>query len=244
MKAMIFAAGLGTRLRPQTDSMPKALIRVGGRALVDILIEKFVGAGVKEIVVNVHHLGGMVVEHLLTAYGGDGRVRIRISDERDCLLDTGGGLRKAAPLLAGGGPFVVHNVDVLSNVDLKRLYEHGVGKAAGLLVSERSSRRFLLFDDDMRLVGWTCVATGEVRTPFAGLDVKACKRLAFSGIQVFSPGILPYLERMPKCFSIIDFYLSVCKDVPIYGVMQPGFRMLDVGKPSTLQAAESFINNL
>lgn len=241
MKAMIFAAGLGTRLRPLTERMPKALVSVGGRALIDIQIEKLAAAGFDEIVVNVHHFADLVERHLEERYGNNDKIRLRISDERDELLDTGGGLRKAAGMLAGSEPFVAHNVDVLSNADLRALYEEGKGKAAVLLVSNRATQRYLLFDSNNRLVGWTNIATGEVRTPFAATDASKCRRLAFAGIQALSPKLLAYMERMPRKFSLIDFYLSVCAEVPVYGVVQPFFKMLDVGKAETLAAAEVFL---
>lgn len=241
MKAMIFAAGLGTRLRPLTERMPKALVCVGGRALIDIQIEKLAAAGFDEIVVNVHHFADLVEQHLREHYINNKSVKLYISDERDELLDTGGGLRKAARMLAGSESFVAHNVDVLSNADLRALYEEGKGKAAALLVSNRATQRYLLFDSDNKLVGWTNIATGEVRTPFARLDVSGCRRLAFAGIQALSPKLLPYMERMPRKFSLIDFYLSICAEVPVYGVVQPFFKMLDVGKPERLAAAEVFL---
>lgn len=237
---MIFAAGLGTRLRPLTEKMPKALVPVGGKPLVDIQIEKLAAAGFNEIVVNVHHFADLVERHLKEHYSGDERVRLRISDERDELLDTGGGLRKAAPMLAGGEPFVAHNVDILSNADLRELYIKGKSRGAALLVSERVTQRYLLFNADDRLVGWTNIATGEVRTPFAQLELSGCKRRAFAGIQVLSPNLFPYMEKMPRKFSVIDFYLAICADIPVYGVEQAGFKMIDVGKAETLAAAAIF----
>ena len=172
---MIFAAGLGTRLKPLTDTMPKALVPVGGKPLLEILIRKLVASGFTEIVINVHHFADQIIrfveEH--DAFGAD----VRFSDESGKLLETGGGIKKAIPLLLESGvaerPFLVHNVDILSNVDLRDFYRHGVGAAALLLVSERQTQRYLLFDEEKRLVGWTNVKTGEVKSPYKGL--KRCR---------------------------------------------------------------------
>ena len=194
MKAMIFAAGLGTRLKPLTDTMPKALVPVGGKPLLEILIRKLVASGFTEIVINVHHFADQIIrfveEH--DAFGAD----IRFSDESGKLLETGGGIKKAIPLLLESGvterPFLVHNVDILSNVDLQDFYRHGAGAAALLLVSERQTQRYLLFDEENRLVGWTNVKTGEVKSPYKGLDVEACRKYAEMGIKGFK---VDFLDR-------------------------------------------------
>lgn len=243
MKAMIFAAGLGTRLKPLTDTMPKALVPVGGRPLLERLMRKLVAAGFTDIVINVHHFSGQIVR-FVEEHDGFG-ARVRFSDESARLLDTGGGIRKAVPLLLDGGghdaPFLVHNVDILSNVDLAGFYRQGAGKAACLLVSQRDTQRYLLFDDAGRLVGWTNAATGEVKSPYPALDVDACRKYAFAGVHLFSPRLFPYFDKWPERFSVIDFYLSVCGKEPVYACPCPGLKILDVGKQDSLARAEAFL---
>ncbi len=242
MQAMIFAAGLGTRLKPLTDTMPKALVRVGGRPLLEHVINRLKAAGAERIVVNVHHFASQVIDYLAShdsCFGLD----IRVSDESDKLLDTGGGIKKAAGLFAADSPILIHNVDILSNVDLEWLYAGHCDNGATLLVSERKTKRYLLFDDAMRLVGWTNIETGEVRSPYAGLDVKSCRMFAFSGIHVFSPCLFPLMDTFPDKFGIIDFYLSVCDKVVIKGLVKPDLRLLDVGKLDTLAEAERFLES-
>lgn len=239
MQAMIFAAGLGTRLKPLTDTMPKALVRVDGIPLIEHVAEKMKCAGVERIVVNVHHFAGQVISFLHD--NGNFGMDIRISDESDMLLDTGGGIKKALPMFIPDEPVLIHNVDILSNVDLRWLYEKHDGADATLLVSRRATKRYLLFDDDMRLVGWTNVETGEVKSPYPGLDVSDCRMFAFSGIHVFSPRLFPLMDGFPEKFGIIDFYLRVCDTVVIRGCVKEDLKLLDVGKLDTLATAEKFL---
>ena len=240
-KAMIFAAGLGTRLRPLTDNMPKALVPVCGRPLIDIVIGKLVSSGYDDIVVNVHHFAGMIEEHLgLLRLEG---VKISISDERDLLRDTGGGIMHAEPLL-GDGRFLVHNVDILSDIDMRQ-FEASVrpDALATLAVSERKTSRYLLFDDDMRLAGWTNTATGEIRSPYPDLDAQACRKYAFSGIHILSHDVFRLFRTagFGEKFSIIDFYLRVAAAYPVYGVVPESSRLLDVGKRESLLLAGDFL---
>lgn len=239
MQAMIFAAGLGTRLKPLTDTMPKALVRVDGIPLIEHVAEKMKCAGVERIVVNVHHFAGQVISFLHD--NGNFGMDIRISDESDMLLDTGGGIKKALPMFIPDEPVLIHNVDILSNVDLRWLYEKHDGADATLLVSRRVTKRYLLFADDMRLVGWTNVETGEVKSPYPGLDVSDCRMFAFSGIHVFSTRLFPLMDGFPEKFGIIDFYLRVCDTVVIRGCVKEDLKLLDVGKLDTLAAAEKFL---
>ena len=240
MKTMIFAAGLGTRLKPMTDTMPKALVPVGGRPLLQILLEKLARHGCTEAVINVHHFADMIEEWCASHHTD---ISIRFSDERAELLETGGGIRHAMPMLSGGR-FLIHNVDILSNADLARFYAEGEGKAATLLVSERKTQRYLLFDESMRLVGWINEATGQVKSPYPDLQPDKCRRYAFSGIHQIDPVLFPRFEGWPAKFSIIDFYLSICRDVPVYGYVQKGFRLMDVGKLDTLAQAEVFLEEI
>ena len=175
MKAMIFAAGLGTRLKPITDTMPKALVPVGGEPLLHHVICKLRDAGYTHLVVNVHHFAGQIREYLATHDFG---VSIAISDESAQLLETGGGIAHAAPLLLPcEDPILIHNVDILSNLDLAWFRSEVRPSALStLLVSERETSRYLLFGEDMRLMGWTNVTTGEVRSPFPAEALAACRR--------------------------------------------------------------------
>ncbi len=237
-KAMVFAAGLGTRLKPLTDTMPKALVPLNGRPLLEILTSKLNRAGFDEIVVNIHHFAEQIRQWAQDRKG------IQLSDETDSLLETGGGIRHAAPLLQDANRFLIHNVDILSNVDLKAFWDAGSDVDAMLLVSERQTQRYLLFNDDMRLVGWTNVATGEVKTPYEDLDISRCRRLAFAGIHQMHTTLIDKMQGWPDKFSVIEFYLSVCKECDIRGYVQSDFKMMDVGKLDTLAQAEAFAKEL
>ena len=164
---MIFAAGLGTRLKPITDRMPKALVPVGGQPLLWHVIQKLRAAGFERIVINVHHFADQIIDYIEANqnFGLD----IRISDERVALLDTGGGIKHALPLFDPSMPILIHNVDILSNVDLAALYQATLESQADalLLVSQRQTKRYLLFADDDRLCGWTNIETGEVKGPLS-----------------------------------------------------------------------------
>lgn len=252
-QAMIFAAGLGTRLKPLTDTMPKALVRVGGQPLLWHVIQKLKAAGYERIVVNVHHFAQQIVDYL--AANDNFGLDIRISDETDGLLETGGGIKKALPLFDPTEPILIHNVDILSNLDLTGGLSPvcEAGEAHGdcplcesnpdalLLVSQRKTKRYLLFDDEMILDGWTNIETGEVRSPYKGLDPSDCKRLAFSGIHMIWPRVYPLFDQMPERFGIIDFYLKYCQQCTFLGYEQKDLRLLDVGKLETLEQAEQFL---
>ena len=245
MEALIFAAGLGTRLKPLTDTMLKALVPVSGEPLLARVMHKLVAAGYDDIVINVHHFADMIRDYV--AAQDNFGVKVSFSDETDLLRETGGGIRHAAPLLAGDEPFLVHNVDILSNLDIPRFFAETREEALStLVVSERKTSRYLLFDEGMRLVGWTDVRTGEVRSPFPGLDPGRCRALAFAGIHCLSDRVFRVMddEGFEGRFSIIDFYLAVAARYPIYGYVPEGFRMLDVGKAASLEAAEGFVREL
>lgn len=240
MQAMVFAAGLGTRLKPLTDRMPKALVEVAGKPLLWHVLKRLEQAGASRVVVNVHHFAGQIISYLKEhSFALD----LHVSDESSLLLDTGGGLKKASALFQTDRPVLIHNVDILSNVDLTGFYQKAEGRTA-LLVSSRPSSRQLLFDVDMRLVGWTNLLTGEVKSPYPDLDPDQCRRYAFSGIHAFSPTLFPYMQSWPDRFGIIDFYLSVCHQVEIKGVVKEDLRLMDVGKLDTLKAAEEFLHSL
>lgn len=239
---MIFAAGLGSRLKPLTDNMPKALVPVAGKPMLEHVILKLKEAGFDQIVINIHNLGQQIID-FLQANNNFG-VKIYISDERDYLLDTGGGIKKAALFLQGDEPFLVHNVDILSNVDLKQLYQQHVNNnaLATLLVSQRQTSRYLLFNQENKLCGWRNHATGEVKSFYPYFDPQQYTEYAFGGIHVMSPKILDWMEEWTGKFSIIQFYLSICARTDIRAFPSSNLRLLDIGKPETLAEAERFLH--
>ena len=241
---MIFAAGLGTRLKPLTDSIPKALVPIGGKPLLQHIIEKLSASGFDEIVINVHHFSAQIIQFLQknNHFG----VHIDISDESGKLLDTGGGIRKAAAFLKGNAPFLVHNVDILSNADLKELYNDHVQREdmVTLLVSQRKTNRYLLFDEQNRLKGWINESTGEVKSPYPDFSPEKHQRFAFAGIQVISPEIFDWMKNRADKFSIIDFYLSIAADVKIKWYPVDNLEMIDVGKIDSLKEAEEFVTDV
>lgn len=230
-QAMVFAAGLGTRLKPLTDTMPKALVPVAGKPLLWHVIQKLKAAGYERIVVNVHHLAQQIVDYLHdnSNFGLD----ILISDESDKLLETGGGIKKALPLFDPTEPILIHNVDILSNLNLAELH----ADAPLLVVSERKTKRYLQFDDAMRLIGWKNIETGELKG-------REGRSLAFSGIHVLHPSLIPLMDEWPDRFPIMDFYLKVCAGHLIKGYEAHDLRLLDVGKLNTLEEANEFITQL
>ena len=236
---MIFAAGLGTRLRPLTDKIPKALVPIGGKPLLEHIIEKLKSSGFDEIIVNVHHFPEQIIDFLNSK--NNFNIRVEISDESDLLLDTGGGIRKAAHFFDDNKPFLVHNVDILSNIDLSELYSAHLQKntLATLAVSQRNTARYLLFDKELRLQGWKNIQTGETR-PEGKILPENLSPLAFAGIQVLSPQVFQLMKNFPSKFSIIDFYLQNLEG-NISGFVPNDFRMIDVGKQDTLLQAEEFV---
>ena len=241
MKAMILAAGLGTRLRPLTNDRPKALVEIAGHTLLEITIARLRQFGVTEIIINTHHFAGLVTEYL-KAKNNFG-MRIEISQE-DMLLDTGGGLKKAAWFFREGGaspPFILHNVDVLSNIDLKGMVEaHTASDSlATLAVQQRDSSRYLLFDEQMQLCGRQFVREDrtEVVRPKPNLQA-----LAFSGIHIISPRLLGMISE-EGVFSIMETYLRLAgsteNDGRITAYRTDGAYWRDLGKrESVAQAAQ------
>lgn len=232
MKAMLFAAGLGTRLKPFTDKHPKALAEVNGKTLLEHNIRYLQRFGIEDVIVNVHHFADQI-EQVLNDNNGFGSW-VTISDERNEVLETGGGLKKAAPYFEHEDNFVVMNVDVLTNLDLNKMIEaHTTSDAmATLAVMKRASSRQLLFDEYLMLCGWTNNNTGEQKIVREVLEMQP---LAFSGIQVLSNRMLdiPFKGK----FSIIDLYLHNARENIIRGYNHTGNIFIDVGKPESLEKA-------
>ncbi len=239
MKAMIFAAGKGTRLYPVTQDKPKALVDINGVTMLENAIRYLVRYGFNELIINVHHFADQVISFLEENNFFD--VHIEISEERDKLLDTGGGLKKASWFFEEQQPFLVYNVDILTNLNLNHLlefHEENEGLAT-LAVRNRTSSRYLLFDDRQRLIGREDVKNKQKtllrETP------KQHKR-AFSGIHVIDPSIINYFPAEEK-FSIIDAYLGIAKQQSIYGFFEDQSYWFDIGDPEKLENARGFMGS-
>ena len=257
MKAMIFAAGLGTRLKPLTDTLPKALVPLAGKTLLQWQIEKLKAAGIRDIVVNIHHFPDMIINYLRD--NDNFGCNIQVSDERDMLLETGGGLRKAEALLgsevqefrSSEEGILICNVDILSNIDIPTLLQaYNPDEMGVVVVSERETQRYLLFNKENRLCGWTNIATGEVRGPISNTQypISNTQKLAFSGMQVLNPRIFDCMDEVVKQkgekFSLIDLYLSIAEKEILRAYIPENYHMMDVGKINQLSEAESFASTL
>lgn len=232
---MILAAGRGTRLRPLTNYQPKALVKVAGVPLLELVIRQLIRHGCTDIIVNVHHFGEQIIQFLKKKehFG----INIAISDEQDQLLETGGGLKKAAAFFDDGRPFLLCNTDILSDLDLRAFYQsHCQSEAiATLAVQWRETSRYLIFNQDLVLNGWANVKTGEIKLPqHTG---SAWQMQAFCGLHVIDPRLFAYLtEEGP--FSIIDTYLKACATERIMAYRADGQQWVDVGRQSSLATAE------
>lgn len=246
MKALVFAAGLGTRLKPFTLHAPKALYPLCSRPLLYWTVLKLKRSGLIDgITVNVHHFATMIEEYLASedflsmSQGLD----VSVSDESGCLLETGGGMLFAEKHLSGG-PFMMHNSDIVSNADLPALAAaHDCGCMATLLVSERESSRYLLFDSGKYLCGWYNASTGEVRSPLGKIDPRDFRMLAFSGIHTASPGIFDCARDLGFSgkFSIVDLYVSACASYRIKAFVQENLVLADAGRPDNMRKAEQIV---
>jgi NDP-sugar pyrophosphorylase family protein len=235
MKAMILSAVLGTRMRPFTDKKPKALIEIAGRPLLEIVITNLIKSGFDEIIINVHHFADQIIE--LLNLKNNFNIRIDISDERNELLDTGGGLKKASWFFDDGKPFLVHNVDIITDLNLKEMMKfHNERKAlVTLAVRKRETSRYLLLDKStFELCGWTNVKTGEVKMAISGRETN---RYAFSGIHIIDPVFFNLVGEKKK-FYIIDEYLKLAKNSKIAGFDHSDSLWLDIGRPESLEEAE------
>lgn len=240
MKAMIFAAGLGTRFKPWTDAHPKALALVNGKSLLQRNIEYLQQYGITDVVVNVHHFADQVIDAVQQSKGWGSN--ILISDERDELLDTGGGLLKAAPMLEGDEPFVTINVDVLTNLDLNNLivFHQKHHPLISFAVTNRKTARNFLFDEQNRLCGWRNNASGEEKGPLLSYTDEERTKLvekAYSCVVVFEPTVFSGIRQTGK-FSLTETYLDLATDHLILGYDHSGDKFVDVGKPESVKVAE------
>jgi N-acetyl-alpha-D-muramate 1-phosphate uridylyltransferase len=235
MKAMIFAAGLGTRFKPWTDEHPKALALVNGKSLLQRNIEYFQRFGITEVVVNVHHFADQILA-AVEQHNGWGS-KVMISDETDEVLETGGGLLKARPLLEGNEPFVTINADILTDLDLNQLlaFHKEQQSLISFGITNRKTSRYFLFDDTNRLCGWMNTRTGEQRI---AVDKPGLHPMAYSCVVVFEPAVFPLIRQRGK-FSLVDTYLDLAPDHRIMGFDHTGDRLVDVGKPESVVEAEA-----
>lgn len=258
---MIFAAGLGTRLKPLTDTMPKALVPISGKPLLQHVLDRLSAAGCDDFVVNTHHFAEQIAGFLSHEAELKEGSRVRVSDEQPEALETGGGILHAEKFLTdtaeerssddkarchaseNGNCFLVHNVDILSDLDFGWFLSQTSPEALStILVSERKTQRYFLFDEEMRLAGWTNTATGEVRSPYGSIDPDNYRKYAFAGIHCMSTSVFEVMRKLgfEGKFSIVDFYLKACEHHIIRGALPEKLSIVDVGKLSTLQEAEDF----
>ena len=239
MKAIIFAAGLGTRLKEETSDKPKAMVKVGSKTLLQLAIEKLKKEGISEIVVNVHHFSSQVISFLNTHDFG---IPIHISDETARLLDTGGALKKAAPLLKGKEPVIIYNVDILSNLNLQKVIENHnkSGALVTLVVRNRKTQRYLKFDTEKRLVGWLNKKTGETKVSVPENFEQAIE-MAYSGIHIIQPEIFDLMPSEEK-FPVFEFYLELAKKHLLKGYFDDSDLWMDVGKPEQLEKAREIFS--
>lgn len=245
MQALILAAGLGTRLKPLTDTKPKALIEVNGVPLIERLILKLASEGFNHIVINIHHFSDQIIDFIRgkNNFG----LNILFSDETDLLRDTGGAIKLALENRLLTEPFLIHNVDIISDLNIKEFYDSFTKSRktdplhiASLLVKQRETKRYLLLDDRMVLRGWKNISTGEIKpASLSENEVQSLRQLAFSGIHIVSPDIKNYMVDWPERFSIIDLYLSMIGKATISGYCQDNMEIIDVGKVETLEKLEN-----
>ncbi|NTW32818.1 MAG: nucleotidyltransferase family protein [Bacteroidetes bacterium] len=241
MKALIFAAGLGTRLKPLTDNKPKALVEVNNITLLEHTVKKLKRAGVNEIIVNVYHFAEQIKTFLKQKNYFN--IHIEVSDESGQLLDTGGGLKKASWFFDDSKPFFVHNVDVLSNVNLGELYQSHINSRslATLAVKDRETSRYFLFNETLQLCGWKNIKTGEIK--ISRENANTLTLLAFSGIQVINTEIFELINEKGK-FSLTDTYIQLAKNNKITGYWHDKDFWLDLGTPAKIKEGEEYLVRL
>lgn len=239
MKAMIFAAGKGTRLKPLTDNTPKALVKVNGISMLELIIGKLISIGVDEIIINVHYLADQIIDflHSKNNFG----IRIEISDESDELLDTGGGLKKASWFFDDPEPFILHNVDIISDIDLIEMVNFHKKKnaIATLAIRNRKSSRYFLFDTKNELCGWENIKTTEKTI---SKKSTLLSQFAFSGIHIIDPIIFNFLNQKGK-FSIVDSYLKLSRNKIIKGFDHTSDYWFDIGNTKKLEIADNYLRN-
>ncbi|MGI8582474.1 MAG: nucleotidyltransferase family protein [Chitinophagaceae bacterium] len=238
MKAMILAAGLGTRLKPFTDEHPKALATINGKSLLQRNIEYLASFGITYVIVNVHHFSEQITD-LIKKNKGFGS-NLTISDEKDEVLETGGGLMKARPFFQNNEPFVLMNVDILTDMDISKMMEqHNSSKVlATLAVTNRTTSRYFLFNELEALCGWRNIKTGDQKI---SRESPEYFQKAFSGIHIISPAIFPLIKMTGK-FSMVDVYLQLCKTHTIMGFDHSTSKFIDVGKPESIAIAEEIFS--
>ena len=238
MKAMIFSAGLGTRFKPWTDIHPKALALVNGKSLLQHNIEYLQRYGITDVVINVHHFADQIIEAVNINRGWGSNVLI--SDESDEVLETGGGLWKAKNLLQDGELFITLNADFLTDLNIADLIRFHKNKKSlvSFGITNRKTSRYFLFDKDNRLCGWRNTNTGEEKISIAKENLK---EMAYSCVVVFQPEIFKLIQQRGK-FSLVETYLSLAADYPIYGYDHSGDKLVDVGKPESVAIAEKLFS--
>jgi MurNAc alpha-1-phosphate uridylyltransferase len=239
MKAMIFSAGLGTRFKPWTDNHPKALALVNGKSLLQRNIEYLQRYGIKDVVVNIHHFPQQIIDAIQHNKGWGSNVLI--SDESDEVLETGGGLLKAKDMLQSSEPFVTLNADFLTDLNINDLLKFHKEKQSLITfgITNRKTSRYFLFDDDNKLCGWRNLNTGEEKISIA--KPGRLKQMAYSCVVVFQPEIFDLIPQRGK-FSLVETYLSLAASYPIYGYDHTGDKLVDVGKPESVDIAEKLFS--
>ncbi|NLA64297.1 MAG: nucleotidyltransferase family protein [Bacteroidales bacterium] len=243
MKAMILAAGLGTRLKPFTNNTPKALVPILGKPVIEHVILKLKNQGFDEIIINIHHFADQIIDFIKSKNYFD--IRIEFSDEREKLLNTGGAIKKASWFFDEDESVLIHNADIISDVNLSAVYNHHIqSKAmAKLVVDERQTSRYLFFGHDNNLGGLINEQEGETISSSDYSSVNHNK-LAFFGIHVLSGKAISLMKSFPDKFSIINFYLSICDNNSVSSYIANDNRMVDVGKLTSLNEAEEFLKNI
>ncbi len=238
MKAMIFAAGKGTRLQPLTNNTPKALIKFNGIPLLELVIKKLISSGVTEIIINVHYLANQILDFLKIK--NNFGIRIEISDETEELLDTGGGLKKASWFFDDNKPFILYNVDVISDINIEEMISFHIKNKAlvTLAVRLRTSSRYFLFNDKQELSGWENVKTRE---RIISRSSENYTSMAFSGIHIINPSIFAALMQESE-FSIVKNYLELSKNNLIKAYVHNDNYWFDIGDKEKLSIAEKFLN--
>lgn len=240
MKAMILAAGLGTRLKPFTNTTPKALVPILDKPVIEHVILKLKKQGFTEIIINIHHFADQIVDFIQSKDYFD--IRIEFSDEREKLLDTGGAIKKASWFFDSDESVLIHNADIISDVDLSAVCQHHIQSQAmaTLVVNERKTDRYLFFDNDNNLKGWINEKDGKTISS-SDYNPLTDNKFAFFGIHLLSKNAISCMKDFPEKFSIINFYLSICDTNSVKAYIANNNYMVDVGKLESLDRAEEFL---